>query len=165
MVKRLKAFVIFAAVAMLSQSLLAQDTTSESALETILVNGESFDFSVYRGRVVYLDFWASWCGPCRQSFPWMNKLVATYPEDKFTVLAINLDEDIDSANEFLQELPADFKVLFDPSGTSATQLEVEGMPMSFLIGADGIIHDRIVGFSAKRAEHHERQIEALVEGK
>ncbi len=157
-----KISVMWSCLFVFSSWAMASDTASHAPLETLNVNGEQVDMSAYRGRIVYLDFWASWCGPCRESFPWMNKLVREYPTNQLAVIAINLDEDLESANAFLQRFPADFDVLFDPSGTSATQLDVEGMPMSFLIGADGVIHERIVGFSEKRAQKHEQDIKQLI---
>ena len=90
-----------------------------------------------KGKVVYVDFWASWCGPCKQSFPFMNELQAKYGAQGFEIVAVNLDAKRDDADKFLAEVPAKFTVAFDPKGDSAKRFEVKGMPSSYLIGRDG----------------------------
>lgn len=93
--------------------------------------------SELKGKVVYLDFWASWCGPCRQSFPFMNELLAKYQAKGLEVVAINLDQQRSDADQFLSQVPARFTVAFDAKGESARRFEVKGMPSTFLIGRDG----------------------------
>src|ERR1051325_706536 len=72
-----------------------------------------------RGKVVLVDFWASWCGPCRQSFPWMSKLYETYSQKGFVIVAVNLDKKQEQANDFLAEFSPPFIVAFDPAGKTA----------------------------------------------
>ena len=103
-----------------------------------------------RGRVVYVDFWASWCEPCKRSFPWLATLQKSYGPRGLTVVAINLDKDRDAAGRFLQKYPAAFTVAFDPAGTIAEAYQVAGMPSSFLIGKDGSIVHSHIGFDAKK---------------
>lgn len=90
-----------------------------------------------RGKVVYLDFWASWCGPCKQSFPWMNDLQARYGGKGLEVLAVDLDTHAADARAFLASLPPRFRVAFDTQGITPRQYAIKGMPTSVLIGADG----------------------------
>jgi cytochrome c biogenesis protein CcmG, thiol:disulfide interchange protein DsbE len=93
--------------------------------------------SSLKGKVVYLDFWASWCGPCRQSFPWMNEMQSKYGAKGFQVVGVNLDAKRADADQFLGNWPAKFTVAFDAKGDTAKRFEVKGMPSSVLIGADG----------------------------
>jgi len=98
------------------------------------------DLSAYKGKVVYLDFWASWCNPCRQSFPWMNELQQRYGAEGLVVLAVNVDHDRQDAEDFLRNYDPSFKVVYDPAGAIAQQYNLKDMPTSVLIGRDGKIH-------------------------
>lgn len=141
----------------------ASDTVALSDVHVKNLQGESLTLD-YPDQVVLLDFWASWCGPCRQSFPWMNEMQARYGKSGLTVVAINLDSEHDAAEDFLNEIPANFTVLFDESGESATQLGVEGMPMSYLFDRHGKLLHRMVGFSPAREAEHEAKIKHLLSG-
>jgi len=104
-----------------------------------------------RGKLVYLDFWASWCGPCKQSFPWMNDMQSRYGKQGLTVLAVDVDVHSDDARAFLAELPPRFRVAFDTQGVTPKQYAIRGMPTSVLIGPDGkvlLVHN---GFRADEA--------------
>lgn len=120
------------------------------------------DLKSHHGKVVYLDFWASWCKPCRKSFPWMNQLLARYPADKFTVLTVNLDADSESMHEFLKRVPALFDIFHDPSGGIAEQFQLEGMPTSYLIDKRGKVVKKHIGFLEKDVEKYENEIEELL---
>lgn len=112
---------------------------------------------------VLVDFWASWCGPCQESFPWMNKMTEKYPELK--IVAINLDEYREDADTFLDDNSAGFKILFDPEGKLAEKYKVDGMPSSYLVDASGTIVEQHVGFFAEKLEEYEASIQKLVEAK
>lgn len=116
----------------------------------------------YRGKVVYVDFWASWCGPCRQSFPWMTSMHDKYGGKGLAIVAINLDKKRDAANQFLEVYSAPFVVAFDPDGKIAEKFKVEAMPSSFLISSTGTIIVMHEGFQQATADAVEDQIkEAL----
>lgn len=114
-----------------------------------------------KGKVVYLDFWASWCGPCIKSFPWMNKLTRQYKADDLVVISVNLDEDITAAKKFLGKYPADFSVTYNPEGNIAEAYQVMGMPSSYLIDRKGNIAATHVGFFMKKTAGYEKQINQL----
>ncbi|MDF1692900.1 MAG: TlpA disulfide reductase family protein [Zhongshania sp.] len=111
----------------------------------------------YQGKVVYVDFWASWCGPCRASFPFMNDLVKDYG-DNLAVVTVNLDESREDADQFLTEFPANFAVIYDPDGGLAKQYGVRGMPNSFLFNQRGELVHRHDGFTAKDPQIIREQI-------
>jgi cytochrome c biogenesis protein CcmG/thiol:disulfide interchange protein DsbE len=117
------------------------------------------------GSVIYLDFWASWCGPCRQSFPWMNQMQAKYKSKGFQVIAVNLDAKTDDAMKFLAQVPADFTVAFDSKAQTPRVYGVKGMPTSFLIDRSGKILMVHLGFRPDEKEALEKQIQAALEGK
>ena len=110
-------------------------------------------FKDLSGKVILLDFWASWCQPCRQSFPWMGDLQRRYGPQGLIVIAVNLDRDRQLAERFLEQTPAEFRVEYDSQAALATEFEVAAMPMSFLIDRQGRVRNRHAGFrAAQRAE-------------
>jgi thiol-disulfide isomerase/thioredoxin len=107
----------------------------------------------FQGKLVYVDFWASWCGPCRQSFPWMNEMQAKYGARGLQVVGVNLDAKSDDARRFLAETPARFAIAFDPAGATPRAYGIKGMPSSVLVGPDGKVLYQHAGFkAADRAE-------------
>jgi len=121
-----------------------------------------FTVSDYEGKVVVLDFWASWCVPCRRSFPWLNEMHARYGNDGLVIIGVNLDQERSEADEFLQEFPAQFQIHYDESKALATEYEVIAMPSSYLLAPDGEILKRHYGFKVKKQNEYEAAIvEAL----
>jgi thiol-disulfide isomerase/thioredoxin len=115
------------------------------------------------GKVVYVDFWASWCGPCRQSLPLYESLHRNLAGNGFELLAVNLDENRDDAIRFLAEHPVSYPVLLDPSGESARRWAVKAMPSSYLIDADGRLAQVYYGFRPSHMERIEHAIKTLLE--
>lgn len=93
----------------------------------------------YRGKIVYLDFWASWCLPCQRSIPDLEKLRAELPHEKFQILAVNLDRKPKKALKFLARHPIGFPSLSDPTGDIPAKFGLDTMPTSYLIDAKGVI--------------------------
>jgi thiol-disulfide isomerase/thioredoxin len=123
------------------------------------------DLSQWRGQVVLLDFWASWCGPCRQSFPWMAGMRAKYGERGLVIVAVNLDQDPKSADKFLKAMRADFVHVRDPDGNLAQAFGVRVMPSSILFDQAGRAVYRHEGFHPDKAVEYERHIAALLENR
>jgi thiol-disulfide isomerase/thioredoxin len=115
-----------------------------------------------RGRVVYVDFWASWCAPCRRSFPWMNTLQQRFGSRGLAVVAINVDKRRPDADRFLHQFPATFTVVFDPAGVTPAAYAVPGMPTSYLIDARGNVVQIEQGFLDDRRAALEARIESLI---
>lgn len=123
---------------------------------------DAVSLAALKGKVVYVDFWASWCGPCKQSFPVMNELQSKYRAQGFEIVAVNLDAKRADADKFLAEVPAQFTVAFDAKGDSAKRFEVKGMPSSYLIGRDGKVVAAHKGFKQEdRKELDARIAQAL----
>ncbi|MGA9854342.1 MAG: TlpA disulfide reductase family protein [Gammaproteobacteria bacterium] len=123
----------------------------------------NLNLTQYRGKIVYLDFWASWCPPCRESFPWMNAMQSKYGAQGLIVIAVNVDEQKQDAIQFLNRHPADFKIVFDPKGILAQQYDLMGMPSSFLIDRTGHIYRRDAGFRDSSRSEYEGQIRDLLD--
>ena len=115
-----------------------------------------------RGQVIYVDFWASWCGPCRRSFPWMNEMQQKYGGKGLAIVAINVDKKRADADKFLAQLPASFPVVFDEAGTSPAAFGVKGMPTSYLIDARGNVVLVERGFLEGSRGELEERIKALL---
>ena len=123
------------------------------------------DLRSYEGQVVIVDFWASWCAPCRRSFPWLNAMYDRYADDGLVILAVNMDQDRGAADRFLAQYPARFTVLFGEGETLARDFDVEAMPSSYLIGRDGKLLRRHLGFLVKDQEEYEAAIADALERK
>jgi thiol-disulfide isomerase/thioredoxin len=111
-----------------------------------------------QGKVVYLDVWASWCGPCRKSFPWMNEMQRKYSEAGLVILAVNVDAKRTEAARFLEKIPADFTVAYDPEGKLVSAIGAKVMPSSYIIEPDGSIANRHIGFMEKAMPEYELSI-------
>lgn len=116
----------------------------------------------FRGQVVYLDFWASWCVPCRKSFPWMNEVHDNYKGKGLKVIAINLDSSRKAADKFLKQIPAKFIIAFDPDGKTPGQYGLEVMPTSYLIDRNGQVVDIHRGFKKSHTTKMEDKIKQLL---
>jgi len=137
----------------------------EAADFTLRTDSGTLQLKDLRGKVVYLDFWASWCDPCRKSFPWMNEMQARYADKDVVIIAVNVDKETAAARKFLAEYPAGFTVAYDPEGSTAAVYQVKGMPSSYLIDRDGNLQASHIGFREKDQPVLESKIKALAAGK
>lgn len=124
---------------------------------------QTVSLGALRGKVVYVDFWASWCQPCRQSFPWMNRLQKQYQQQGLVIVGINLDKSRELSDDFLKKIPADFTVAYDPEGKVASAYRVKGMPSSYLIDRQGRIQKTHIGYREETSGDMESAIRALLE--
>ena len=125
--------------------------------------GSNVQSDSLKGRVVYVDFWASWCPPCRLSFPWMNEMTEKYGPKGFKIVAINVDKKREDADKFLAQVPAHFIVAFDATGKTAAAWEVEAMPSCYLVDVTGTVILVETGFKDERKAELERRIRAALE--
>jgi cytochrome c biogenesis protein CcmG/thiol:disulfide interchange protein DsbE len=114
------------------------------------------------GRVVWVDCCASWCVPCRRSFPWLNSMQRKYGPAGLQIIAVNLDKDRALADGFLAEVPAEFALRFDPSAALAKEFGVQTMPSSFLIDTNGTVLAKHFGFRTADTGDYEKAIEAAL---
>jgi thiol-disulfide isomerase/thioredoxin len=115
----------------------------------------------YTGKILYIDFWASWCGPCAQSFPWLNQIQAKFG-DRLTIVAVNVDTDTASAKAFLSRHPAAFDVVYDPAGELADRYHINGMPSTVILAADGhLLHQHSGFYDAKTGDYEAAIRDAL----
>jgi thiol-disulfide isomerase/thioredoxin len=144
-----------------NQNVFAVDSGAslpECTLET-MGNKQNLSLSQYKGKVLYVDFWASWCVPCAKSFPFLNEMHEQLKDQGLQIVGVNLDENIDDAKAFLAKYPASFTIAADVSKQCAKDFAVKAMPSSYLIDRKGIVHHVHLGFRPGEA----KEIRALVE--
>ncbi len=154
----------FSALLLIASSNFALASQPAPSINLPGING-TVQSANLKGKVIYVDFWASWCKPCKQSFPWLNDMQAKYKQLGFEVVAINVDQEQSAANDFLQKLSPQFTVAFDPSGKTAEQFHVQGMPSSYLIARQGNMRAAHVGFREADRAKLEQAVAKLLQEK
>ncbi len=115
------------------------------------------------GKVLLVDFWASWCGPCRKALPVLSDLHKEYGPKGVVFIAISLDEDKKDMDAYLKKSPIPFTVVRDPKGKLATKLSIEGIPTSLLVGKNGKVHAVHVGFEGDKVrKKYAAQLDTLL---
>jgi thiol-disulfide isomerase/thioredoxin len=132
------------------------------ALELTATDGSKIKLADLHGLVVLLDIWASWCGPCKSSFPSLESLYEELRPRGLEVLAVNVDESRRDAEAFLLRHPHRMRVLLDPKGQVPQMLGAEAMPSSFVIDRRGNIRFRHSGFTETTLESYRREIQDLL---
>ena len=155
---------LFALMAILPRATLALEKGElcpefqVKAKDSSLINSTDF-----KGNVVYLDFWASWCAPCKKSLPWMNEIQKKYSAQGLKVVAINLDSNLKDADKMIAaQTELSFKLAFDPNLSTPEIFDVSHMPTSFLIDRNGKIYEVFKGFDESEKEIIEQKIDALL---
>ncbi|WP_417560855.1 TlpA disulfide reductase family protein [Marinomonas sp.] len=156
----------FFSSALWATNLTSPATAKAAPLQTVMLpeyqTNQKISLEMEKGQVVLVDFWASWCGPCRESFPWMTSMQAKYKDQGLKVIAINLDQEKGQALDFLEEFKPGFSVLFDTKAELPEDFGVIGMPTSFLIDRQGNIRATHVGFHQKNINEYESAIAKLL---
>lgn len=129
-----------------------------------LARAAGFDPAAYRGKVVYLDFWASWCGPCKQSFPFMQALAARHAAEGLAVVTVNVDRQRAAADAFLRQAGGNLPVIWDSAGDLAKAWKVADMPTSLLFDRAGTMRFRHQGFFPGKTAEYEAHVAALLRG-
>lgn len=125
-------------------------------------SGTNLRLSEYRGEVVMINFWASWCAPCRQEMPLLEELYTEYQPLGFTILGVNVEEDSSQARKLLAELPVSFPVLFDNQSTVSKLYNVVAMPSTVLVDRDGNVRYLHHGYKPGYEESYQQQVRALI---
>lgn len=123
----------------------------------------TFDIARYHGRVVVVDFWASWCKPCRQSIPWLNEMRSRYGQKGLVIVGINVDARRADAQRFLESTPIDFEIIFDTQGELAQRYALKGMPSSLVFDRDGKLVATHIGFQEKNKDSREASLRQLID--
>lgn len=138
------------------------DPAPECTLPHLNDENNSFSLSELKGKVVFLDFWASWCPPCEKSFPFLNELHQQYNASGLEVIAVNVDENKQDALTFLKDHPVNFKIVYDGEGICPEHFQVMAMPSSYIIDKTGKIHFVNLGFQLSEKDALRNQVTALL---
>ena len=139
-----------------AKSVAAPDFTLKSR------DGKNVRLSDLRGQVVLLNFWASWCGPCRQEMPILDEIHNKYKSLGFSVLGVNLDAKSSKAIKYLKDTPVSFPVLYDPKGDVSSQYGVQAMPSTVIIDKDGNVRYLHEGYKSGYEDDYRKQIKTLM---
>ena len=128
------------------------------------LNGEKINLSDYNGKIILLDFWASWCKPCKEEFPFLIELFEQNSNNNFIVLAVNIDTDIENLKKFVNNLNKDvsFKIIFDPDSKIPAIYNIDSMPSVIVIDKKGVIRYIHIGFINSDKEKYKKEIETLL---
>ena len=129
-----------------------------------VLESQQFHLEDLQGHVVYIDFWAAWCKPCRDSFPWMQQMREKYADSALRIVAINLDQKVEDMQAFLDQHPVDFPIVTDASYNLFRQFNIKGVPTSILIDQDGTEISRHEGFQVSEQDAYEQQIRQALHG-
>lgn len=142
---------------------LVSTTVNANENNNLVVSEFEKKIAAYKGKVVYIDFWASWCVPCRKSFPWMEKMRQQYEQKGLKIITINIDSQRSNADNFLAKYPNALEVIYDPKGDIAKQFALKGMPNSFVINKSGQLVSSHVGFNKEKQKKYQKELISLLQ--
>ena len=161
----------FLSLALLSGCLLAttahaldEGDRAPSFSAPSLTGEGTVELSDHRGKIVYLDFWASWCVPCLKAVPAIEELRKELPASAFQVIAVNLDRDLDKARSFLAKHSVGYPSATDPEGRVPEAFGLETMPTSYIIDRDGVVRHIHEGFRPSDIADIRKRIRTLIDG-
>lgn len=149
-------------LSVIASAALSVEPAPDLKIKTL--NGDAFSLESLEGQVVVLDFWASWCVPCRTSFPFLGALQGKYQAQGLRVLGLTLEDNEDAIRAFLDDVPAFFTILRDPSGHAGEAFKVVAMPTTFLLDRQGRIVARFEGGDKRAHAKIEAAVSTLLSG-
>ena len=124
--------------------------------------GQDVSLAQYRGQVVMINFWASWCGPCRQEMPLLESIYKKYNKMGFTMLGVNVEPNSNAANEWLKATPVSFPILYDRDSKVSKLYDVAGMPSTVIIDRNGKVRVLHRGYKAGDENEYLDSIRTLI---
>jgi len=124
--------------------------------------GDNLRLSEHRGQVVMINFWATWCGPCRQEMPKLDEIFARYEQAGFTLLGVNIDEDVERAQRLADELGVSFPLLFDDDQSVSRLYDVQAMPMTVMVDRSGKVRNVHYGYRPGMEQRYLDEVRALL---
>jgi len=159
---RLTAIAAVAALTLSAPAMTADSRGPAPDFELPARDGQSVRLSDLRGQVVLINFWATWCGPCRKEMPLLEQLHQRYEPLGFTLLGVNVEENPGDAEAFLEDVPVSFPVLFDPQNEVSRMYDVSAMPSTVIVDREGNVRYLHHGYQEGYENAYQDQIRALV---
>lgn len=155
---------VFALLSCLAVSTANAETLSGPAPDFTLASnqGKNIRLAELRGQVVMINFWASWCGPCRQEMPHLEELYKRYGRAGFTILGVNVEPDPADSAKILKDIPVSFPVLYDTQSKVSKLYKVEAMPSTILIDRNGNMRHLHLGYKPGYENDYREQIKELI---
>lgn len=160
--RSLRILLALTVLALSPQAMALEIGSAVPSLSALASDGRMLSLDQFRGQVVYVDFWASWCAPCREAIPVLDSLQQRYRTRGFTVLGVNVDTDRRNAQRMMDQLVPVFPVVFDPKGLWPEAFGLREMPSSFLVDASGVVRYVKKGFRGNDAPQIEAAIKAAL---
>lgn len=161
--RRHRSAIALVAGMLVSASLAASDVSGPAPDFSLSSRGgDAVALSDFEGQVVMVNFWATWCGPCRQEMPHLEALYQRYGDLGFTLLGVNVEEDSSGADEFLSQTPVTFPILFDPQSEVSRMYDVIAMPSTVLVDREGNMRFIHHGYKPGYENEYQSQIRALL---
>jgi len=151
------------AVAAVVGAVATGESVPDLSLPALYADAATIRLADYRGRVVYLDFWSSWCAPCRRSMPQLDALRQAHPREDFEVIGVNVDPEAAAARRFLDRTPVSYPLARDPAARVAEAFGVEALPALVVIDRDGVMRGALVGATVKAPGVLRSTLEELLE--
>lgn len=126
------------------------------------ITGENLNLTEQRGKIIVINFWASWCGPCRKEMPVLEKFYAKYQDLGVSVWGVNVEQENQAGRDFLVDLNLTFPILFDATNTISATYQVEAMPTTVIIDRDGLVRYAFKGYKPGYEKKYAKAIKALI---
>lgn len=158
-----RSLILLAAGALTASSITAGEISRPAPNFTLQTrDGGDLSLADLQGQVVMVNFWATWCGPCRQEMPHLEALYQRYGDLGFTLLGVNVEPDTSGATKFLRDTPVSFPILFDPSSEVSKLYDVIAMPSTMLVDRSGNVRFIHHGYKPGYENEYQTQIRALL---
>ena len=159
----LMALLCAAVLALSSASAMAIPSKGKAPDFTLKSNhGTNIKLSEHRGQVIMINFWASWCAPCRKEMPLLEELYQRYKDGGFTLLGVNVEEDSSAAKDLLKEIQVSFPILFDNQNAVSQLYKVEAMPSTVIVDRDGNMRFVHKGYQPGYEDEYQKQVRELI---
>jgi len=151
---------LVAMLPLLAQASMVGSVAPDFSLQDL--SSQTVTLQQFKGKVLFLDFWAPWCDPCREELPALDVLYKKYVSDGFVIVGLDMDTSENLVKEFLQKVPLTFTILIDSKGAVRWKYRIRSLPTAYIIGKDGIVRYVHMGYGKEYLQMYEKEIVELL---